>query len=65
MKELDIVLNRYLDRDYAEAPESERLAFQTLLDQEDPVIWAWLLGIDTQLPDGALGDVIRKLANAG
>lgn len=63
MKELDIVLTRYLDRDYAQASEAERLAFQALLEQEDPVIWTWVLGAEPA-PEGAVGDVIRKLIQA-
>jgi len=63
MKELDIVLNRYLDRDYALASEQERLAFQALLDQEDPVIWTWVLGAESP-PEGLLADVIHKLSIA-
>jgi antitoxin CptB len=60
MKELDIVLGWYLDNCYATAPVVERTAFEELLTQEDPLIWRWLLGA-APLPEGPLGDVLRRL----
>ena len=60
MKELDIVLGWYLDACYPSAPESERLAFEALLEQEDPILWRWLMGA-VPPPEGALGDVVRRL----
>jgi antitoxin CptB len=60
MKELDIVLGWYLETCYPSAPAAEREAFQTLLEVEDPLIWRWLLGA-AALPEGALGDVVRRL----
>ncbi len=60
MKELDIVLGWYLDDCFPAAPEAERQAFIELLAIEDPVIWHWLVGA-APLPDGTLGDVVRRL----
>ena len=60
MKELDIVLGWYLDHCYATAPHIEQQAFVELLKQEDPLIWGWLLGA-APLPQGVLGDVVRRL----
>ena len=44
MKELDILLTRYLDERYGAAPAAEQDAFQRLLEIQDPVIYAYCLG---------------------
>ena len=46
MKELDLVLNRYLEHQYPSAIESQQNAFQRLLEMQDPEIYALLLGRD-------------------
>lgn len=43
MKELDVVLTRYLDRDYLRAATGERAAFEMLLQQPDPDILDYVL----------------------
>ena len=60
MKELDVLLTRYLDKRYAAASADQQLAFETLLDQEDPVLWGWLIGSQPG-PEGAIGELIRRL----
>ena len=44
MKELDILLTRYLDQRYSVAPAEEQEAFLRLLETQDPVIFAYCLG---------------------
>ena len=44
MRELDIVLERFLDRRYHQLTEADQLRFAELLDQADQDIMAWLLG---------------------
>jgi len=44
MKELDILLTRYLDERYGIAPADEQEAFRGLLEIQDPVIYAYCLG---------------------
>ncbi|HEY0801412.1 MAG TPA: succinate dehydrogenase assembly factor 2 [Steroidobacteraceae bacterium] len=44
MKELDILLTRYMDERYPAASAEERAAFQGLLESQDPVIYAYCLG---------------------
>lgn len=39
MKELDVMLGRYLERRWPEADEAEREAFAELLELQDPVLW--------------------------
>ncbi len=44
MKELDVLLSRYVNERFAAAPEPERLAFERLLESADPLIHAYFLG---------------------
>ena len=44
MKELDLVLVRYLDTHFIAASASERHNFVRLLEVEDDQLWAWVLG---------------------
>ena len=44
MRELDIVLTRFLDRDYATLDTATQAAFASLLDVADPDLYAWILG---------------------
>ena len=43
MRELDVLLTRYLDRDFAAASRPEREAFVRLLGLQDPDLAAYLL----------------------
>ena len=44
MKELDLLLLRYVEEQYSEAPSAHQEAFRALLDAPDPVIYAYCLG---------------------
>jgi antitoxin CptB len=44
MKELDVLLARWIEVAWPEAGEEQRAAFAWLLDQPDPDIAGWLLG---------------------
>lgn len=44
MKELDLLLGRWLERRWPQASPEARAAFERLLDEQDPEIAAWLLG---------------------
>jgi len=44
MRELDVLLSGYLDERYAESGQSEKEAFQRLLELSDPEINGYLLG---------------------
>ncbi|MBL6750341.1 MAG: succinate dehydrogenase assembly factor 2 [Nevskia sp.] len=59
MRELDVLLERYLARQYDAAPPAEQQAFQRLLEREDPELWAWVLGQSEPPPD--LADVLSRL----
>jgi antitoxin CptB len=60
MKELDVLLERYLAGRYDGAPETERVAFVALMSEEDPQIWSWIMGFE-DLPAGETGHVIQQL----
>jgi len=60
MKELDVMLSRYLDEQWPQAPESERAAFDRLLECQDPELWDWLSG--RSLPgEKDLADVVSRI----
>ena len=46
MKELDVVLNRYLDQGYLSATDAEQAQFRALLEMPDPDLYNLLLGRD-------------------
>lgn len=44
MRELDVLLTRYLERDYPEASAEDRDAFARILELQDPEIFGYLVG---------------------
>jgi len=46
MKELDVVLSRYLEQRYASASSSDQAQFRALLQLPDPDLYNLLLGRD-------------------
>ena len=44
MRELDVLLERWLDRCWADAEGYQRAAFERLLATEDDELWAWATG---------------------
>jgi antitoxin CptB len=62
MKELDILLTRYLDERYGGAPAEEQQAFRQLLDAQDPLIYAYCLG--QERPPEHLAGLIERIAAA-
>lgn len=44
MRELDVLLERWLDREWLHADSIDRSAFERLLDVEDDRLWAWVTG---------------------
>ena len=43
IKEMDILLQGYLETNYDDAPESEQNSFETLLDEADLDILSWIM----------------------
>ena len=62
MKELDILLTRYLDERYGDAPAEEQQAFRQLLEAQDPLIYAYCLG--QEHPPEHLAGLIERIAAA-
>lgn len=60
MRELDILLERYLKHDYAQATEAEKTAFQQLLTLADPDLTAYLLRGEPH-DDVLIGNVIARI----
>jgi antitoxin CptB len=44
MRELDQLMERWLDRQYATASDADRGLFLRLLDSEDDILWRWCMG---------------------
>ena len=44
VRELDVLLTRFLEQDYAGLTAAERAGFDKFLEQQDPVIMDWLFG---------------------
>lgn len=60
MKELDLLLETWLERAWAGADAGRRQAFARLLDQSDPQLAAWMIG--GQRPaDAALAALIDEI----
>lgn len=57
-KELDFLLNRYLDMEYTKADRSERALFEALLGLEDDVLAGVLLG---EKEAGEVGLLVEKI----
>ncbi len=60
MKELDVVLGRYLRERWPDADGSERAQFERILELPDPQLAAYLLGRES-VPDQALGEMLERL----
>lgn len=60
MKELDVMLERYLAYRWPEAPATERKAFARLLECQDPELWDWLTGRGTPA-EKDLADVVSRI----
>ena len=46
MKELDVLLSRYVDERFCSASTAEQEAFKLLLETQDPVLYDYCLGSD-------------------
>jgi len=60
MKELDILLARYMDERFCAASPQEQEAFRHLLEIQDPVIYAYCLG--QERPPEHLAVLIERIA---
>jgi antitoxin CptB len=65
MKELDILLVRWLELRWAAADAGQRAAFEALLESEDDRLWYWFTAKERP-PAGAIGSLVDEIrADAG
>ena len=60
MKELDLVLLRYLEQDYPQASPDDRDAFARILELQDPDLFGYLVGRDTPV-EASLRHVVARI----
>lgn len=60
MKELDVLMNTYLEQCYTSASGEDQQLFETLLEWPDPDLYALLVGRD-EAPDPKLEALARRL----
>jgi len=58
MRELDVLLNNYLERDYPASDEWDKTAFRQLLELPDPELMRYLLSGETPA-DPDLAHVVK------
>ena len=63
MRELDQLLDRWLERQWRQSPTAERTVFLRLLDTEDDTLWRWFLGheVASDVEIAALVERIRSI----
>ncbi|OUD14278.1 succinate dehydrogenase assembly factor 2 [Thioflexithrix psekupsensis] len=59
MRELDLLLTRYLNEHYPEASAEEQLAFQELLELPDPELFSYVIGKET-IPNHYWVQILNK-----
>jgi len=47
MKELDFVLDRYLEQHFPHADADEKQLFDSLLDTQDPQLFGWIFELES------------------
>jgi antitoxin CptB len=64
MRELDVMLTRYLDRAWDAASPAERAAFAQLVEMQDPQLFGYLVGRTAPVEESqrAVIDAMRQLA---
>lgn len=60
MRELDQLMERYLDQAWAGDSEAERAVFRSLLDCEDDRLWRWFMGYEA-CTDAQLAGLIARI----
>ena len=60
MRELDVLLTRYLEQQYLLAPTGEQAAFRRLLELPDPMLLACLMGGERS-PDEGVEEVMARI----
>ncbi len=64
IRELDVLLTRYVDEHFERAPPAEQAAFRELLTQQNAVIYAYCLG-QAAPPDEATRILVERVTSLG
>jgi antitoxin CptB len=64
MRELDVLLTRYVEEEYRDAEPEVKDAFRRLLQAPDPLICDYLFGRESA-PDAVLAALIGRLTGGG
>jgi antitoxin CptB len=64
MKELDVLLERFLGEHYPHCHLRDRQAFERLLGEPDPELMSWLLG-HGRPADPQLAEAVRLILRCG
>ena len=64
MRELDVLLERYVERHYLQAPAAEQRAFEALVELQDPQLFAFVMRRERPA-DPELVHVIARLTDPG
>ena len=60
MLELDLILNRFYKNSIDSLTESELSSFENLLEQQDPDLYAWLMGYESP-PEKELLEIVTYI----
>ena len=63
MKELDLLLNKYIEHRYTDAPVVDQQAFKTILNMQDPELYDLILGRN-QSTDTDIARLIKILRDS-
>ena len=63
MKELDVLLRRYVDERFDDAPAGDQEAFWLLLECPDPTIYAYVMGTERP-PTAGIAALVERIAAA-
>lgn len=61
MLELDLMLERFLEREFLSLDESKQNDFERLLKTEDTILYAWLMKTEA-VEDKSLEDIVDRVS---
>ncbi|HAY45092.1 MAG TPA: succinate dehydrogenase assembly factor 2 [Gammaproteobacteria bacterium] len=61
VRELDVLLTRFLDQTYDTLSNSQKLAFCSLLEVQDPIIMDWIFARSSS-DEEDVQDIVKQLA---
>ena len=63
MKELDLLLKKYIEHKYTDAPAADQQAFKSILNMQDPELYDLILG-RTESEDTDVARIIKTLRDS-